>query len=29
MIERDESVFNVDCLDSVEKELPKNSWNIH
>ena len=29
MIERDESIFNVECLDSVEKELPKNSWNIH
>lgn len=29
MIERDESIFNVECLDSVAKEFPKNSWNLH
>lgn len=28
MIARGEGVYNVDCLDSVANDLPKNSWSI-
>lgn len=29
LYERDEAAFNANCLDSVCKDLPKDSWSIH
>lgn len=28
MIARGEGVYNADCLDSVDKDFPKNSWSL-
>uniref|UniRef100_A0A7S3IPB2 Radial spoke head protein 9 homolog n=1 Tax=Strombidium inclinatum TaxID=197538 RepID=A0A7S3IPB2_9SPIT len=28
LIARGEAVYNADCLDSVAKDFPKNSWSI-
>ena len=28
MIARGEATYNVDCMDSVANELPKNSWSV-